>query len=230
MARGFVPRDGAFVAALTPPERVVIAQLAGDVIELLAGEDEEVLEPADGPETLTAMLDAINRPVRRPTDPALMLLLPDATDDPDLADEFRRFTEDELRHRKVRRVLDLANRMLACDPEGDADEQRDLVVERDEAVELAAAMTDLRLVLASRLGIDDDAKAENLYEELMAPEAAQDRATPEPVEDPDVPDGEALRRFIGAAFTLLGALQESLTDCLIEGLPAKPQSQSPSNR
>lgn len=228
MARGFVRRGEDFVAALTPPERVVIAQLAGDVIELLAGDDEELVDPADGPGSIAAMLEALDRPVRRPSDPALMLLLPDATTDPELADEFRRFTEDELRHRKVQRLLDLANRMLAPEPEGDAHDLHELVVASEDAAELAAAMTDVRLVLASRLGIGDDAQAEQLYRDLMSDDEAGTDTEDERGSGPD--DGsEAVRRFVGAAFTLLGALQESLTDCLIEGLPARPRGQSPTN-
>jgi len=228
VARGFVRRGEDFVAALTPPERVVIAQLAGDVIELLAGDDEELVDPADGPGSIAAMLEALDRPLRRPADPALMLLLPDATADPELADEFRRFTEDELRHRKVRRLLDLANRMLASEPEGDAHDLHELVVASEDAAELAAAMTDVRLVLASRLGIGDDAQAEQLYRDLVSDDETGTDGEDERV--PDADDGsEAVRRFVGAAFTLLGALQESLTDCLIEGLPARPPGQSPSS-
>jgi len=216
VARGFVRRGDELVAALTPPERVVVAQLAGDVVELLAGEDVDEADtevPGDAQDPLEVVLEAISRPAARPADPALLLLLPDATDEPEAAEEFRRYTEDELRHRKVSRLLDLGKRMLACDPDGDADTPYELVVALENAEEVAAAMTDLRLVLASRLGIADDDQAAALYDELVEPS-----------------EGEDVRHFIGAAFVLLGALQESLTECLLADLPARPPGRRPSNR
>ena len=40
----------AYVAALSTPERLVLAQVTGDVVELLGGEDTDADDPAVDPE------------------------------------------------------------------------------------------------------------------------------------------------------------------------------------
>lgn len=289
----------AYVAALSTPERLVLAQVTGDVVELLGGEDTDVdLDDAggeadvdrvdredteDGAETgatpldqgapdtesdaapldaapldgavphdapddasasartpatagdslgagaqdadpddhLRQILDGIDADVVvAPADPAVRRLLPDASDDPEVAHEFRRLTDDDLRQRKVDRLLLFADLLLEASPSADEDEQLPLVVGREEGAEIAGALGDVRQVIGSRLGLQTDADTDALYRSVSAtweedegdgPETGQESARGHA--------GEALsgpELFLGSVFLLTGYLQESLTDCLLE--------------
>ena len=94
-----------------------------------------------------------------PDDPAVARLLPPGhRDDDELAEGFRRMTEDGLRERK-RAGLELASAALGRpDP---------VVLDRSEAAALLKGMTDVRLVLAERLGLRTDEDAERLHTVLL---------------------------------------------------------------
>jgi hypothetical protein len=106
-----------------------------------------------------------------PRDPAVRRLLPDAyPDDADAAAEFRRYTAGDLGARKIAGARAIAEAVRTNAPAGDADADRrrdDPVVVRLEPAEATTwlrSLTDLRLVLADRLGIrsDDDAVPDDL--------------------------------------------------------------------
>ena len=85
-----------------------------------------------------------------PRDPALARLLPDAyRDDPEAASEYRRLTETSMVARKVAAAQGLVDTL------GDGDVRLD----SDAVGVWLRAINDLRLIIASRLGIveDDDA-------------------------------------------------------------------------
>lgn len=264
----------AYVAALSTPERLVLAQVTGDVVELLGGEDTdaEIVEadlddgetvergtvpgvdsPATSPgsggdepgtptddlapevsstpeDQLRQLLDGIDADVVvAPADPAVRRLLPDASDDPEVALEFRRLTDDDLRQRKVDRLLRFADLLLEASPSADEDEQLPMVVGRDEGAEIAGALGDVRQVIGSRLGLQSDADTDALYRSVSATWGEEDEGGEEDDEDaldagspPRVARGhagEALsgpELFLGSVFLLTGYLQESLTDCLLE--------------
>src|SRR5690606_18053015 len=85
---------------------------------------------------------------RDQSDPAVARLLPDAyRDDERAASEFRRLTQGDLANRKVD-----AARSLAASMNDDR-----VRLGETEAWDWLRALTDLRLVLASRLGLDDGA-------------------------------------------------------------------------
>src|SRR5690606_27945739 len=128
-----------------------------------------------------------------PPDPAVRRLLPDASDDVEVAAEFRRFTPDDLAARKVGRLVLLA-RMLA---DAEAAEVARFAVVREEAEEVAGALTDVCLVLAERLGLRTDEQVEGLYDEL-------DREGDDGPDDGEV--GGAPRRFLVSVFLLTGLL------------------------
>ncbi len=94
-----------------------------------------------------------------PRDPAVRRLLPDGSrDDPELAESYRRLTEHTLRERK-RSGLTLASAALTrADP---------LVLDPAEAQALLKGMTDVRLVIAERLGVRTDEDAELLHRALL---------------------------------------------------------------
>jgi len=86
-------------------------------------------------------------------DPVLARLLPDAyRDNAEDAAEFRRFTEAELGDEKVRNALALAD---ALEP---TPGRRNITLKLDAAQGFAwlRSLTDIRLALATRLGIDHD--------------------------------------------------------------------------
>ncbi|WPF81183.1 DUF2017 family protein [Sanguibacter sp. 4.1] len=293
----------AYVAALSTPERLVLAQVTGDVVELLGGEDTDVdlddadgeadvdrEDPEDGAETgatpldqgapdaesdaapldvaapldgaaphdapddagasartpataddslgagagagagaqdadpddhLRQILDGIDADVVvAPADPAVRRLLPDASDDPEVAHEFRRLTDDDLRQRKVDRLLLFADLLLEASPSADEDEQLPLVVGREEGAEIAGALGDVRQVIGSRLGLQTDADTDALYRSVSATwDEDEDDGLETGQESARGHAGEALsgpELFLGSVFLLTGYLQESLTDCLLE--------------
>ena len=84
-------------------------------------------------------------------DPALARLFPNAyPDDEEAAAEFRRYTREGLVERKA------ANSGLISAALMESSDEGRLTVARDDAEQWLPALTDLRLVLAERLGIHDD--------------------------------------------------------------------------
>ena len=84
-------------------------------------------------------------------DPALGRLFPNAyPEDDEAAAEFRRYTRDGLIERKTANSGLISAALMAS-----SDEER-LTVARDDAEHWLPALTDLRLVLAERLGIHED--------------------------------------------------------------------------
>jgi hypothetical protein len=110
--------------------------------------------------------------VETPRDPVLARLLPDAyRDDSAAAGEFRRLMDGELRARKVS-----ALRRLLDDLAVGARRRRDgLRVELDDvAAELwLYALTDVRLVLGTTLGVTEDMDDERATLEPTSPRHAQ---------------------------------------------------------
>lgn len=204
--RGFRPEDDAgFVALLEPTERVVLLDVVDEVLALVGAEAPGGGIPEDVPGDPLASVRVSQGPVTPPWDPALRRLLPDASrEDPEVAAEFRRLTEADLRVTKHRNLLRLRAALDAARPE--------LVVVASEAEQVAAALTDLRLVASERLGVRTDADADALYD-LVAREHD---------EDPD--DAEASQRFLATVYVVLSLLQESLVDLMLAGLadPAAP--------
>jgi hypothetical protein len=92
-------------------------------------------------------------------------LFPDASKDPGLAAEFRRLTEDELRRTKRDRLHALWESLIRLPFEPGATEL-ELVVRPEQASDLAATLTDIRLILADRLDLETDEDVTLLYDEL----------------------------------------------------------------
>lgn len=192
----FVPTPRGWAASLGAAERAALGDVVDDVVELLGGD-----EPAT---PWVPGLRPPGEPVAPPTDPALRRLLPDGSRaDPDVAAEFRRLTEDEVRSAKVTNLLALRAALDA--PTGQ------VVVEPDQAPAVAAALTDLRLVLAERLGIRTEEDADAVYRLVVGGG---------PI-DPTDADAMA-RRFLATVSALLGVLQESLVTLMLDALPDVP--------
>lgn len=198
------------VARLDAPERAVLLDVVDGVIDLLGGGLQAATHGDDGVEASLpgsdapladdpfARLQIPTEPVPPPTDPALRRLLPDASADPVVAAELRRLTEGDLRRTKVERLRTLRATLHQAQP--------DAVVVPSEAVAVAGALTDVRLVLAERLELTDDEDADAVYALAMA-------------SDPVTDEAEATRRFVAAVYTVLTELQESLLQLMVDDLP-----------
>ncbi|MFI2752871.1 DUF2017 family protein [Cellulomonas sp. P22] len=206
--RAFRRERGAYVAELDATERGVFAAVVADVVDLLGGgrlEERSGDEPSPTPETTALGVTMRTQEIEPPDDDAVRRLLPDASvDDEEVAAEFRRLTEDDLRRVKVDRLVWLWDALVRGPGDGwlaDA-----LVVPGDQGAGVAATFTDLRLVLADRLGLHDDEDAESLYVELEEDSGEDD--------DPQV----EVRRYLGTVYVTLSWLQESLMAALLDDL------------
>jgi hypothetical protein len=151
-------RRGGVAATFEIGEAHLLANLAGQVVELLrdrngAGEsDADPLAAAVG----------MGGPSLPPEDPVLQRLLPDAyRDDPDDAGEFRRFTERSLTSAKVLNaetlIASLVDGGLSFGELPDEDGAPvEVELDDDEVQAWLRALTDVRLSLAVRLGIETE--------------------------------------------------------------------------
>lgn len=215
-----------YVARWDDVEREVLARVARDVAELVRAESglEPGIEVGDGV--------AFTGVARVPQDPAVQRLLPDAhDDDADVATEFRHLTQTDLAAGKVARLVAFADQIdspdeLPDDPRAGAE----IVVPREGAQEFAGALTDLRLVLAERLGLVDDADVETLHDDVLA--GLDDDGDDSDDDDEELDDGDELagwervgltgaeRRYWGGVFVAAGFAQESLVDEMLADLRA----------
>ena len=164
-------RRGGMVAVFETGEAHMLANLAGQVVELLR--DRNGVSESDA-DPLFAQV-AMTGPIMAPDDPVLQRLLPDAyRDDPEDAAEFRRFTEQSLSSAKVANAEALIGSLIDAGlsfEDADLESTRQIEVELDpEAVQAwLRSLTDIRLSLAVRLGIEAD-------EDIMLAAASQDEA------------------------------------------------------
>ena len=222
--RAFRRERGMLVAELNADERAAVAAVVADVAQLLgAGRLEDRgatgrpgdhdmpggLPTAEHLAGLSLRIDDI----QAPDDAAVRRLLPDASrHEPAVSAEFRRLTEDDLRQIKTARLTALWDALTTRPADGWP--AGALVVRPDAGADLAATITDLRLVLADRLGLDDDEASEALYADL-------ERGLPDDDDDDDgaQPDPPAdVRRYLGSIYAALSWLQESLIDVLLDEL------------
>jgi uncharacterized protein DUF2017 len=149
--------------SMSPHEAALLRNLAAQLVELLR-HDEPDPRPSDDP--LAALLD-VDGPVDAPDDPVLARLLPPAyLEDPEAAAEFRRFTERGLRAGKVRDAAVVVETLQDAGSDGDAEAGEDVeaVLDPDSAQAWLRCLTDLRLALATRLGVEQD--DEDFWERL----------------------------------------------------------------
>ncbi|MET0448570.1 MAG: DUF2017 domain-containing protein [Aeromicrobium sp.] len=154
-------RRGGLTATFEIGEAHLLANLSGQVVELLRdrnGADESDIDP------LAAQL-GMGGPSLPPEDPVLQRLLPDAyRSDPEDAGEFRRFTERSLTSAKVLNAETLIGSLVDGGltfgeiPTEDGDPV-EVELDDDKVQAWLRALTDVRLSLAVRLGIETDEDA-----------------------------------------------------------------------
>jgi hypothetical protein len=213
-------------------ERTVLAEVAREVAALLR--DQAGLPDGDDDPlgTLSATTQSTGT-AREPEDPAALRLLPDASrDDAEVSAEFRHLTQTDLAAAKVRALETFADLVdtdrddewprwaqeavvgdaLAGDDDDADDDAGVVVVGRDAARDVAAALTDMRLVIAQRLGLDTDEDVERMHDLVVA-----DAVDDDPVRGLDADT----RRYWGGVFVAAGFAQESLVEAMLDDLRAR---------
>ena len=146
------------IATFTGFEADLLRSLASQMVELLRNERAEPAAPtADAFEALMSEFSGATTP---PEDPVLARLFPTAyVDDDEAASDFRRFTESGLRDGKAAAsglVIDTLED-AGLPPELTEDGLViDVELTRPEAETWMRAFTDVRLALATRLGVEAD--------------------------------------------------------------------------
>ena len=185
-------RSGAAVATFTVFEADLLRSLAGQIIELLRNESATGAVQEDDP--LEAMMDdsahEFGGPTVPPDDPVLARLFPTAySDDEEAASDFRRFTEATLRDGKAAAAAAIIDTLEDAGLPAEPEDGVFIDVELDPATAMTwmRSFTDMRLAIATRLGVEDG--DEDFWAEL-------------PDEDP--------RAQVHDIYDWLGYLQETL--------------------
>ncbi|MGB8381607.1 MAG: DUF2017 family protein [Dermatophilaceae bacterium] len=193
MAHAFRRKGDTFVARMDPTEVAVVAGLMDQTRAVLRP---EVTPTGDAFTDLIASMErdaqpGHDRPAPEERDPALRRLLPDAhRGDPDVAAEFRHLTEQGLRQRKYTTLTTAIDALAAATPEK-------VTLTRAQAEALLVALTDTRLLLGERLGLQTEEDTERLAREAAVAD----------LDDPLV--------YAVSVYDFLTWLQDSLTGALM---------------
>jgi hypothetical protein len=140
---------------LPPYAAGLLASLAAQLVELLS-DGEPLGDQADPLEEMVGL----DGPREKPEDPALRRLLPDGVrDDEEAAAEFRRFTERSLRRSKIedaKVVLAAVQAGRVVDDDVEDEQELEFELGRDEVRSWMRCLTDMRLTLAERIGVEAD--------------------------------------------------------------------------
>ncbi|HET9860205.1 MAG TPA: DUF2017 domain-containing protein [Nocardioidaceae bacterium] len=192
MTEGFLPRrEGGVLATFSGFEADLLRSLASQLVELLRN---EVAAPTASTDPLEDLLD-FSGPTTEPDDPVLARLFPTAyPDDEEAAGEFRRFTEGSLRDGKARNAVLIIDTLEESGLPPELEEDGlwiDVELSVAEAHAWMRSFTDIRLALATRLGIEE---GDESYWDML------------PEEDP--------RTHVHDIYEWVGYLQETLVQSL----------------
>ncbi len=179
-------RDGTLTATLHVGEVDLLRNLVSQLLELIS--DGEPARPTDPLEQVLDLASA-----EPPSDPVLRRLFPDAYADDASAGDFRRYTERGLREGKRTNAMVVLAGLERAEP-ARKEVDRTIVVTRDDAEAWMRALTDLRLALGTRLGIEQD-------------------SPPGPSDEWD--DGDDPRRYVLGVYEWLGWLQDTLVHAVL---------------
>jgi len=149
-------RSGAAVTTFTAFEADLLRSLAGQLIELLRNESATIETDADA-DSLEDLLD-FSGPTLEPEDPVLARLFPTAyPEDEEAAAEFRRYTESDLRNGKAAGAALVIDTLEEAGLPPEPTDGLFIDVELDPATAVAwmRSFTDMRLAIATRLGIEE---------------------------------------------------------------------------
>jgi len=152
-------RSRRIIATFAGFEADLLRSLAAQLVELLRN---EAAVPRDDVDALEALLD-FSGPTTEPDDPVLARLFPTAYQhDEEAASEFRRYTEGALRDGKAQAAVSIIDTLEEAGLPPELEEDGLVIdVELDEATAETwlRSFTDLRLALATRLGVEEDDEA-----------------------------------------------------------------------
>jgi hypothetical protein len=152
-------RSKLIIANFSGFEADLLRSLAGQLVELLRN---EAAVPRDDIDPFEAMMD-FSGPTQEPEDPVLARLFPTAyPDDEEAASEFRRFTEGGLRDGKAAAAVAIIDGLEEAGlPQELTEDGLMIDVELDAATAemWMRSFTDLRLALATRLGVEEGDEA-----------------------------------------------------------------------
>jgi hypothetical protein len=156
MTEGFQRRRrGGVVATFSGFEADLLRSLASQLVELLRNERATPHEQ----DPLEQLLD-FSGPTTEPDDPVLARLFPTAYQhDEEAAAEFRRYTEGTLRDNKASAailVIETLEEAGLPDQLGEEDITVDVELDHDAALTWVKSLTDVRLALGTRLGVEQD--------------------------------------------------------------------------
>ncbi|MDO4887316.1 MAG: DUF2017 family protein [Actinomycetaceae bacterium] len=166
----FRPWRGGYLAKADATERKFFAGLASDVAHMLGRPFDRMPEAPSRPrhaerdplEAYEAELAGLgdDAPVFASTmDEAFVRLMPDMSEDPDAAASLRAMTQDGVASVKSSHLLVFYRSVTASTD--------DVWVGEDDMRAWISAVNSIRIVCASRLGIDDDARAGEIYEKAQ---------------------------------------------------------------
>lgn len=185
--KGFVRfSEDSYLLDVSESELDVLINLTGQLIEILA---ERVDAAQSDP---LAQMVGITGHDSPPDDEVLLRLLPNAYADPVDASEFRRYTESDLRTKKVQHAMLVRTQLMEM-------QNGSVLLDSEGALAWLGALNDIRLALGVRLNAD-----ENSHEQLEML----------PAEDP--------MHAVFAVYSWLGWLQESLVLALMEEFEGDP--------
>ena len=172
---------------LEPTERELLRGLVDDVISMLE-------PPSSADEDPLTALIGLDMNVREPSDRALLRLLPNVMKNDGAASlEFRQLTERSLRESKIGALRATAMGL----------DRNDLVLTPEEARLWSMALNDVRLVLAERLDIRDEADADHVH-------TMQDWSQADDVES-----------YLALVYNFTTWLQESLVQAMMASMDRK---------
>ena len=155
MSDGFQRRrGGGAVATFSGFEADLLRSLASQLVELLRN---ETAAPMVSDDPLEQLMD-FSGPTTAPEDPVLARLFPTAyLEDEDAAGEFRRFTETGLRDSKARAAGSIIEALEGAGLPAELPDGLvvDVELAPEDAMTWLRSFTDIRLALASRLGIEE---------------------------------------------------------------------------
>ncbi|WP_124053901.1 DUF2017 family protein [Arcanobacterium ihumii] len=209
---------GGYLARASEDERSMLAGLARDLVFILGSDVEHEIEKRDrirdDDDAFAAFedeLNAIAEMVEAELEPevtseselffddALSRLLPDMSEDPDLARDLRALTEESVSRVKIDNLTTFFTGISKESENGDI-----VVVKNEEAVAWMAALNDIRIVLASRLGIFDEESGNSVYERATL-FTTQRETAPE-----DLPEIETPEDMMTVLYTMISWWQDSL--------------------
>ncbi|MCG7442961.1 DUF2017 family protein [Dermabacter vaginalis] len=213
MAHSFIARaDGRLMCRLEAEERAVLAQVAGEITDLIRvdlgigdhgyGESEPGEAMSEDP---LARLEAetVSARTEIPRDSATQRLFPPASNDEDEAGEYRRLTQANLAEAHIAHLSALRASLEAAGDIGGEGPHDEIVIESADALSWLKALNVIRLVLADRMGIENDGDFEAL-QLLCSNDLEQVEAEP----------GVAGMEFLATLYEFASWLQASLIGAL----------------